>query len=57
MKKGYEYRYVMLEQLPDINVDSSKHEPVLCVDVSNVDVNIMKEESNEGKGIQLSFRS
>ena len=41
-KEGYMYRCTMFEQLPDICVDSSKHEPALSVDVSNIDVTMMK---------------
>ena len=36
-KEGYEYRYAMFEQLPYIYVDSSKHKPVLAINVSNID--------------------
>ena len=38
-----------------IYVDSCKHEPVLSVDVLNIDVTVMKDENNEDKGIQLSL--
>ena len=42
-KEGYEYGYTMFEQLPDIYVDSSQHEPAASVDVSNINATIMKE--------------
>ena len=36
-KEGYEYGYAMFEHLPDVYVNSRKHEPVPCVGISNVD--------------------
>ena len=41
VKEGYEYGYVMFEQLTDIYVDSREHEPVPFVDMSNLDAPIM----------------
>ena len=46
-KEGFEYKYAMFEQLPDINVDSNKHNPALSVDLSIIDVTVMKEENNK----------
>ena len=45
----------MFEQLPDIYVDSSKHEPALSVDVSNTNVTIMKKENSKDKEIKMSL--
>ena len=44
-----------LNSCPDIYFDSSKHEPALSVDVSNIDVTVIKEDNNEDKEIQLSL--
>ena len=54
-KEGYEYGYAMFEQLPDIYVDSSKHKPVLAVDVSNISITITKQEFSKDKENQLSL--
>ena len=40
-KEGYEYGYAMFEQLPDIYVNGSKHEPAPSVDVSNINIIII----------------
>ena len=55
--EGYEYGYAVFEQLPDIYVDSSKHEPVLPVNVnvSNIFATIIKEESSKNIEIKLSL--
>ena len=45
----------MFEQLPDIYIESSKHEPALAVDVSNIGVTIMKKENRQDKEIKLSL--
>ena len=45
----------MYEQLPDIYVDSSKHEPAPSVDVSNISATIMRKENDKDKEIQLSL--
>ena len=39
----------MFEQLPDVYVDSSEHEPVPSVDVSNINATIMKGERRKTK--------
>ena len=54
-KEGYKYGYTMFEQLHDIYVDSSKCGPVLSVDVSYIDVSVMKKENSKVKGIQLGL--
>ena len=38
--------------MPDIYVDST-HEPAISVDISNIDVTVVKEENNKDKEIQL----
>ena len=45
----------MFEQLPDTHVESSKHEPALSVNVSNVNATIMEGENYEHKEIHLSL--
>ena len=35
-KEGNKYGYAMFEQLPDIHVDSSTHNPVPPIDISNI---------------------
>ena len=45
----------MFEQLPDIYVDSRKHEPAISVDVSNIDITVMKNTNREESEIQLSL--
>ena len=42
----------MFKQLPDICVDSSKHEPASSVDVSNIDATRMKKENSKDKEIK-----
>ena len=48
-KEGYEYGYTMFEKLPVICVDSSKHKPAPLTDVSNLNVDVMKEEKIDDK--------
>ena len=45
----------MFEQLPDIHVESSKHEPFPSVNVLNINATIMKNENDENKKIKLSL--
>ena len=57
-KEGYEYRYAIFEQLPDMYDDSSKHYPVVSVDVLSIDATctpLMKKESDMDTEIQLSL--
>ena len=45
-ENGYKYGH---EQLPDIYVESSKSEAALFVDVSNVDVTVIKKKISKSK--------
>ena len=51
--EGYEYAYARFEQLLYIYIDSSKHEPALSVNVSNINAAKMKEQNDEDKEFQL----
>ena len=44
---------VMFEQLADIYVDSSKHEPAPSIDAANINASIIKGGNDEDKEIQL----
>ena len=54
-KEGSKYGYAVFKQIPDIYVDSSRHEPALAVDESNTDVTIMKRKIVMTK--KLNFHS
>ena len=56
--EGHEYGYALFEQLPDIHVSSSKHNPVQPVNISNINAtneNVVQNKDNENTEIHLSL--
>ena len=45
----------MFEQLPDTDVDSSKNELALPINIPKINATVMKEENDEGKEIEYSL--